>query len=53
MALRRDFLVNSLDLVALSCLAVSQPIFDLLEKNVEFLAARDSDATDVDRKSVV
>ena len=47
MALRRDFLVNSLDLVALSCLAVSQPIFDLLEKNVEFLAARDSDATDV------
>jgi hypothetical protein len=47
LALRRDFLVNSLDLVALSCLAVSQPIFDLLEKNVEFLAARDSDATDV------
>ena len=47
MTLRRDLLVNTLDLLALSCLAVSQPIFDLLERNVGFLAARDSDATDI------
>jgi hypothetical protein len=47
LTLRRDFVVNALDLLALSCLAVSQPIFDLLERNVEFLAARDSDATDI------
>jgi hypothetical protein len=44
---RRTFLVNLLDLLVLSCLAVSQPVFELLTKNVEFLAARNSDFTDV------
>jgi hypothetical protein len=44
---RKTFLLNLLDLLVLSCLAVSQPVFDLLAKNVEFLAARDSDFTDV------
>ena len=43
----KTFLVNALDLLVLSCLVVSQPVFDLLAKNVEFLAARNSDATDI------
>jgi hypothetical protein len=43
----KTFLVNVLDLLVLSCLVVSQPVFDLLAKNVEFLAARNSDATDI------
>lgn len=47
MTLRRTFLVDALDLLALGCLAVSQPLFDLLARNVGFLAARDSDSTDV------
>jgi hypothetical protein len=44
---RKTFVVNALDLLALGCLAVSQPVFDLLTKNVDFLAARNSDSTDI------
>jgi len=43
----KEYVVNLLDLLVLSCLVVSQPLFDLLARNVEFLAARNSDATDI------
>ena len=44
---KRIFLLNVFDLLVLSCLAIAQPIFDLLGKNVEFLAARKSDRIEV------
>jgi len=43
----KAFLVNALDLLVLCCLAIAQPVFDLLGKNVEFLAARNSSARDI------
>jgi len=43
----KAFLVNALDLLVLCCLAVAQPVFDLLGKNVEFLAARNSGTKDI------
>ena len=44
---KKIFLLNAFDLLVLCCLAIAQPIFDLLGKNVEFLAARKSDTTEV------
>ena len=44
---KKLFLIDALDLLVLCCLAIAQPIFDLLGKNAEFLAARNSDATDI------
>ena len=40
--LKRRLLINVLDILVLCCLAVAQPVFSLLGKNVELLAARNS-----------
>jgi hypothetical protein len=45
--LKNKYLINALDLFVLSCLAIAQPVFDVLGKNVGFLAARNSDATEI------
>lgn len=43
----KTFLINFLDLLVLCSLAIAQPIFDLLEKNIEFLMARNSNASTI------
>ncbi len=47
MSHKKTFLINLLDLLVVCYLAIAQPIFDLLAKNVEFLAARDSNAATI------
>ena len=42
----KKILTNSLDLLVLCCLAVAQPLFDLLGRNAEFFTARNSDRFD-------
>lgn len=44
---RKELLTNALDLLVLCSLAIAQPLFDLLARNAEFLAARSMDALDV------
>ncbi len=45
--LGKTFLVNTLDLLVLCCLAIAQPVFELLGNNTEFLAARNMDAKEI------
>ena len=47
MNLRRNLTINTLDLLALSCFALAQPLFDLLSRNAEFFVARKSEPLDI------